>query len=273
MRRFGWRLASSEMPGGGLPPTVVHLSRLFAVAVVVSLVLSGPAAAAPIRTLLLGDSITFGIVSGGTAPAYAEILAADLAGSHDVVNASMSGSSAFYWAPSTPCPGVCSTADNLFDELATPELPADIVTVLLGTNDALAFLLDEPTPLGDYEDLMREIVDGIFAGGASDVILMTPPRGNIAPAPATLLAGYREGIALICEDTFGVLCGPDLHELLDPALDFAFGDIHPNAAGHAKIAAALADAILSIPEPRTGLLLCLGFSALSIRPLRRTCAG
>jgi hypothetical protein len=88
-----------------------------------------------------------------------------------------------------------------------------------------------------------------------------------------LLAGYREEIALICADTLGVLCGPDLHELLDPALDFSVGDIHPNAAGHAKIAAALADAILSLPEPGTGLLLCLGFGALSIRPPRRTRGG
>ena len=261
------------MPRGGLPPTLVQFPRLFSLAVVVSLVLAGPAAAVPIRTLLLGDSITFGIVSGPAAPAYAEILAADLAGSHDIVNASMSGTSAFYWAPSTPCPGICSSADNLFDELATPEFPADIVTILLGTNDSVGFFLDQPTPLGDYEDLMREIVDGIFAGGVSDVILMTPPRGNVSPPAATLLAGYREEIALICADTLGVLCGPDLHELLDPALDFAFGDIHPNAAGHAKIAAALGDAILSLPEPGTGLLLCLGFGALSIRPPRRTRGG
>ena len=37
--------------------------------------------------------------------------------------------------------------------------------------------------------------------------------------------------------------------------------------------AALADAILSLPEPGTGLLLCLGFGALSIRPPRRTRGG
>ncbi len=94
-----------------------------------------PAAAAPIRTLLVGDSITFGIVSDPIGPSYAELLSADLAATHDVVNIAVSGSSAFYWGPSTPCPGICSTADTLFDEMAAPELPADLATVLLGTND------------------------------------------------------------------------------------------------------------------------------------------
>ncbi len=244
-------------------------SRRFALVVLASLALAGPAAAAPIRTLLLGDSITFGTVSGEAGLAYAEILAANLSDTHDVVNASMSGTSAFFWAPSTPCPGVCSNADTLFDELATPELPADIVTVLLGTNDALKFFLDQRTPVEDYEDLMREIVDAIFAGGASDVILMTAPRGNVSPQAAGFLAGYRERIGLICQDTFGVVCGPDLHELLDPVLDFADGDIHPNAGGHAKIAAALTGAVLSIPEPGTGLLFGLGLGTLSIRFPRR----
>ena len=41
-------------------------------------------------------------------------------------------------------------ADTLFDELATPQLPADIVSLLLGTNDSLAFFLDSPTSVGDY---------------------------------------------------------------------------------------------------------------------------
>ena len=238
-----------------------------------SLLLAGPGTAAPIRTLLLGDSITFGIVSGAAGPAYADILAADLAGTHDVVNASLSGSSAFYWAPGTPCPGVCSSADNVFDEFATPELPADIATVLLGTNDALGFFLDVPTPLSDFEDLMREVVDGLFTGGVSNVILMAPPAANVATAPATLLAGYREEIGVICGDTFGVTCGPNLHELLDPTLDFEAGDVHPNASGHAKIAAALAESILAVPEPSTGLLLGLVFATISIRLFDHTHPG
>lgn len=246
------------------------LFRLFAAVWISSLVLAGSAFAAPIRTLLLGDSITFGIVSGAAGPAYADILATELAATHDVVNASMSGSSAFYWAPNAPCPGVCSSAATLFDELATPQLPADIVSLLLGSNDSLAFFLDSPTSVGDYGNFMREIVDAIFAGGASDVILMTAPRGNVSLEAATLLGGYRDQIGLICQDTLGVLCGPNLYELLDPVLDFASGDIHPNAGGHAKIAAALTDTLLRIPEPGTGLLIGLALTAAWIRPPRPT---
>ena len=65
------------------------------------------------------------------------------------------------------------------------------------------------------------------------------------------------------EGTVGVLCGPDLQLLLDADLDFQPGDIHPNAAGHAKIADALYQKVLAIPEPATGSLLAIGLIALS----------
>lgn len=211
--------------------------------------------ASPIRTVLLGDSITFGIVSGEPAGSYAQLLGEDLGSSYDLVNVALSGSSAFYWAPDAPCPGVCTQADTLFDDRATPELPADIVTILLGTNDAVSFLLAEPTPVDDWEGYMREIVSAVFTAGASDVILMTPPRGGVASGADALLEGYRERTGKICEDTPGVSCGPDLYALLDVELDFEPGDVHPNGAGHAKIAEGLAAAIRRVPEPSTGLLL------------------
>ena len=87
------------------------------------------------------------------------------------------------------------------------------------------------------------------------------------------VTGYREEIGVICGDTFGVTCGPNLHELLDPTLDFEAGDIHPNTSGHAKIAAALAESILAVPEPSTGLLLGLAFSTISIRLFDNTHPG
>jgi lysophospholipase L1-like esterase len=239
---------------------------LAAAAALLSLVPAAAPQAAPIRTLLVGDSITFGVVSGPGGPSYAEWLASDLAGTHDVVNVARSGSSAFYWAPSTPCPGFCGDAETLFEERAAPELPADVATVLLGTNDALAFLLPEPTGIDAYEGLMREIVDGLFTGGVASVVLMTAPRPNVSAAALSLLAGYRERVAAICGDTAFVVCGPDLHDLLDPATDFAVGDIHPNAEGHRKIAVALEDTLLALPEPGTGALTALGVALLSIGP-------
>jgi lysophospholipase L1-like esterase len=229
------------------------------------LAFSSSAAAAPIRTLLVGDSITFGVVSGAGGPSYAELLASDLAGTHDVVNVAQSGTSAVYWAPSTPCPGICSSADNLFDELATPELPADVATILLGTNDAIGFFLPDRTAEADYESFMREIVDALFDGGVSSVVLMTAPVGNVSAEAETLLAGYRDRIGGICLDTASVVCGPDLFMLLDPVTDFAPGDLHPNATGHMKIAGALETTLLSLPEPGTGTLVGLALSLLLIR--------
>jgi len=227
--------------------------------------LPAAASAGPIRTLLLGDSITAGIVSGDGGPSWAELLAADLAASHDVVNIAVSGTSSVYWAPSTPCPGICGDVGTLFEAQAVPELPADVATLLLGTNDATAFFLPDRTPLDDYEDFMREILDGLFGGGVASVVLMTAPAANVSEVAVELLAGYRERVGQICQDTAFVVCGPDLYALLDPATDFAPGDVHPNAVGHAKIAGAVAASLRSIPEPGTGALLAVAVAlALAI---------
>jgi lysophospholipase L1-like esterase len=239
---------------------------LAAFAGVCALFVAAPATAAPIRTLLVGDSITFGIVSDPPGPSWADTLTGSLAGTHDVVNVGVNGSSAFYWAPSNPCPGICPNADNIFDEFAAPELPADLATLMLGTNDALSLFLTEPTAVDDYESFLREIIAGLFDGGMDTVVLMAPPRSNTANAQAdALLASYGDRVETICSDTGGVVCGPDLFDLLDPATDFAANDVHPNGLGHQKIATALAETIQAIPEPGTFLLVAYGLVALGIR--------
>lgn len=216
--------------------------------------------------MLLGDSITAGVVSGPPGPSWELLAAAALAESYDIVNVAAGGTSAFYWAPDTPCPGICPDADTLFEQRAAEALPADVVTVLLGTNDAVGFFLDEPTPVSDWDAYMRDILDALFERDVGVVLLMSAPIANLGDGAAALARGYRDRVMEICTELPAVLCGPDLIELLDPETDFAPGDVHPNASGHAKIAEAVVARLRSIPEPGSGLLLA---AALAVAMRRR----
>jgi lysophospholipase L1-like esterase len=234
-------------------------------------VAAGPAAATPLGVLLVGDSITRGNVSEPIGPAYAELLPGRLGPGHEVTNVAISGMSSVFWAPSTPCGGLCvNGADNLFDDRVTPELPTNVVSLMLGWNDAAGFLLTERTAPDDYESHLREIVDAVFVLGADHMILMTPPIPAVASGVvADLLAGYRAAVLDICLDTIGVVCGPDLQRTMDPINHFAPGDIHPNASGHAFIADALGETMLALPEPTTGLLTSLALLGLAVPTRRR----
>ena len=245
---------------------------LLCAGVAVALLTAVPAAATS-RLLLAGDSITFGIVSDPQGPAFAEILPDLFAGEFDVVNAGLSGLSSVYLNPNVSCDVLCGS-DTFFDDLIAPELPAEVATLMLGVNDALSFFLPEPTPPSDYEANMREIVDSIFDGGVSHIVLMSPPiPADIAHLADDYLIPYRDAVWSICKGTVGVLCGPDLQVLLDPDLDFAPGDVHPNAFGHEKIAYAVFEKVRAIPEPATGLLVLLGLLGLASSRRRATAQG
>lgn len=221
--------------------------------------------AVPARLLLTGDSITAGTVSNPLGPAYAEILPDLFGPSVSVVNAGLAGMSSVYLNPSVPCDAFCAE-DTYFDELIAPELPADIATLMLGLNDALGFFLPGPITPADYEANLREIVDAIFDGGVSHVVLMSPPTPRSAEHLwDDYLIPYRDAVFTYCKGTVGVVCGPDLQQLLDADLDFESGDIHPNGTGHAKIAQALYTRILAVPEPATGMLLAVGLVLLAAR--------
>ncbi|MEN8183377.1 MAG: hypothetical protein ABFS46_12670 [Myxococcota bacterium] len=43
-----------------------------------------------------------------------------------------------------------------------------------------------------------------------------------------------------------MVCGPDVHDLLDPVADFDGCDVHPNAQGHATLGTELADAVADL---------------------------
>jgi lysophospholipase L1-like esterase len=227
----------------------------------VALGVASPAMAAPIRVLLIGDSITRGRVSGPEGPAYAELLPSLLGEGYEVTNIGTGGASSLDWTLS--CPG---TPWNLFPTLAVPNLPSEVVSILLGTNDAIAFYEPEPVSVELYRLAIEEIVENLFAEGAGIVILMTPPDHiGSDPTSRDRLIGYREEILLICSQIPGVVCGPDLFTSLDLDLHFEDGDTHPNAQGHLVIANSLSETVVAIPEPESGLLAVCGLVALAVK--------
>ena len=199
----------------------------------------------PTRVVVLGDSITAGISSEPHGPGYADLLRAQLGPEFEVVSLGCSGSTTRDWQPDAP-PSTCrgpSEAMHLYAS-ARKLLPADVVTILLGTNDLRVPDAVEPDA---YRDLLRTLAESLHADGAREVVLISPP---IAIAEAARLAGYRARLHDLCRERPYIRCGPDLVAVLDPVADFEAHDVHPNRSGHEKIAAALAESLRGLTAPR-----------------------
>ena len=95
------------------------------------------------RVVLLGDSITAGVI-GAPDPGIplGELLAIGLSGSHEFENVACSGTSSPMWTirhGTTLCDDF--NPATIFETFAIPALPADFLTIMLGTNDSSGFLL------------------------------------------------------------------------------------------------------------------------------------
>lgn len=226
----------------GIPRAVAALALLGA--------LLGACAGAPTRVVLIGDSITHGVVAGG-GPPFAERLAGRLGEGYEVVNLGCGGTTSLDWRPgAAPAPG-CSAERALYVERAAPALPARIAVVLLGTNDALGFRAPFPTPPEAYRRALHELVAALREDGAGTVLLMTPPPPPPAAMGATPwmlrnLHRYRKQVIALCGSAPGAARGPDLFVRLEPRIHLEGGDVHPNALGHEAIAEALAARIEEI---------------------------
>lgn len=199
------------------------------------------AAPGPPHVLLVGDSITAGAVSGpspellsgANGPGYVELLVADLGADARVSNHALGSTRTTAWVA--------------YLEGGGSRASGEVAVVLLGTNDALVWPERPPTARTAFRANIRAIASG-YARVFGTVMLLSPPPApaeneHASPEWTARLAAYCDEIRAACAELERVVCGPDLFTLLDPRADFDRGDIHPNAAGHAKIAAALAAAL------------------------------
>ena len=211
--------------------------------------------AEPVRVLMIGDSFSVkgdefvGGVRPG--PSFADQLEFDLGDGYEFINVACPGSSAIDWSLTTPgilCPPFpwYEFPNGLLRERALPELPVDIATVLLGTNDSIPLLEPGTVTPEAYDEALGELIDALLEGGARHVLLMTPPDlGN--PDAHLRLQAFRQTVLARCDSSEGVICGPDFFTLLDLERDFTNGELHPNARGHAHMAKALGASIRRIP--------------------------
>ncbi|MEN8184194.1 MAG: SGNH/GDSL hydrolase family protein [Myxococcota bacterium] len=230
----------------------MHVLRWLSLVTLVAVSATG-ATAGPREVLLIGDSITQGMVSGDGGLPYAEVLAELLGPDYDVINAGCGGASSLDWTLSQPdviCGGVGILEPGLFEAHAEPHLPSDLAVVLLGTNDASGFFEPIPVEVPSYAAAMNEIVWNLLVAPTRHVILMTAPDHDWEdPDRVARLAGYRDEILALCDSHPRIACGPDLHQLLDLGVHFAPGDVHPNADGHATIATELAEVVTDVTAP------------------------
>ncbi len=83
----------------------------------------------PIRVLLIGDSITSGVVSEPRGDSYALLLAGDLGPGFAVKNVGLAGSSVRTWTGTTPR---TPRASMLYRQSVVANLPVRLAVIMLG---------------------------------------------------------------------------------------------------------------------------------------------
>jgi lysophospholipase L1-like esterase len=197
---------------------------------------------APTRVVVLGDSHVKGRQSEPRGPSFVEVLREELGWRYEVVGAGCGGSTVHDWTHDGPTFG-CNMR-NAYPIRGQPQLPAEIVVIMLGSNDAVGF--GEPRPLDPqvYVREMQALVRRVRRDGGQLILLLGPPPSPLAwPPAARRLREYGEALAALAEQEPGVHMGPDLQHLIDLQEHFGGRSVHMNAAGHRLVGERLALAV------------------------------
>ena len=197
--------------------------------------------------LMIGDSITQGVQSSPSAEPYSIVAANVLGKGFTVTQVGCGGATSRDWSllgGVTFCGGRFWDR-NVYEARVLPNLPADMVTIMLGTNDATGFFEPAPISPDDYRDNLANLVTNLLSDGAGQVMLMPPPPmcESTNAEVVTRLEAYRAIVGAMCSSREGVVCGPDVYTLLNED-DFQDCDVHPNGLGHLTLGIAVARMIL-----------------------------
>jgi len=197
------------------------------------------------KVACVGDSITAGVGSSGIATRYPSVLQNYLGDTYEVANFGVSGSTMMrsgdrpYWNE-----GAFTNAQNF---------EADIVLLMLGTNDAKDFQWNAEQYEGDYRDMLRQFGDAtVYA--MIPVPLYAPVFGmnmttinEVLPELVPFIAASEQVQAI---DQFEALGGAELscqECMYDYNQPGASNDgCHPTDIGMERIARAASEVLLSV---------------------------
>lgn len=199
------------------------------------------------RILLVGDSITHGQFSGPAGKSWANRVRDHFADRYKVINVGLPGSTTHDWSTIREAKWSVPPYQEkgaIFNLRAKPQLPAKLVTLMLGTNDSVGFMMASPITPEEYKVNLYNIVNNLLSAGAEKVLIMIPPKRLIdSDEVNNRILDYAKIIFELVATNDFVYLGPVFYtELKTRHFDrVKYGngmllDIHPNQQGYAAMA-------------------------------------